>query len=101
SRRRHTRSYGDWSSHVCSSDLEQIVAQIVFNVAPGVEDQRARIGADKSLGDGGSDDQHGIVGHVAQRAAMFDDPHRLANPPGNRSEERRVGKEWKRRVESK
>src|SRR5207248_7230237 len=23
SRRRHTRSYGDWSSDVCSSDLEQ------------------------------------------------------------------------------
>src|SRR5437867_4957291 len=25
SRRRHTRSYGDWSSDVCSSDLELVV----------------------------------------------------------------------------
>src|SRR5438094_1648230 len=25
SRRRHTRSYGDWSSDVCSSDLERAV----------------------------------------------------------------------------
>src|SRR5438094_7283241 len=24
SRRRHTRSYGDWSSDVCSSDLKQL-----------------------------------------------------------------------------
>src|SRR5207248_5453152 len=26
SRRRHTRSYGDWSSDVCSSDLQRMVA---------------------------------------------------------------------------
>src|SRR5207248_4952572 len=26
SRRRHTRSYGDWSSDVCSSDLQQAFA---------------------------------------------------------------------------
>src|SRR5207248_5597445 len=29
SRRRHTRSYGDWSSDVCSSDLEPDVLHIV------------------------------------------------------------------------
>src|SRR5207248_7605153 len=27
SRRRHTRSYGDWSSDVCSSDLRQLPDQ--------------------------------------------------------------------------
>src|SRR5438094_8449866 len=27
SRRRHTRSYGDWSSDVCSSDLKRTVAR--------------------------------------------------------------------------
>src|SRR5207248_7187387 len=26
SRRRHTRSYGDWSSDVCSSDLARVIA---------------------------------------------------------------------------
>src|SRR5438094_4121699 len=29
SRRRHTRSYGDWSSDVCSSDLEGAIAGLV------------------------------------------------------------------------
>src|SRR5207248_5746231 len=29
SRRRHTRSYGDWSSDVCSSDLDQEVGRVV------------------------------------------------------------------------
>src|SRR5207248_4274930 len=27
SRRRHTRSYGDWSSDVCSSDLQPLFAE--------------------------------------------------------------------------
>src|SRR5207248_4763831 len=30
SRRRHTRSYGDWSSDVCSSDLDYFLAQRMF-----------------------------------------------------------------------
>src|SRR5207248_5551913 len=42
-RRRHTRSYGDWSSDVCSSDL---VCKLL-NVCPEVV--RAEIFADASL----------------------------------------------------
>ena len=68
---------------------EQIVAQIVFDVAPGVENQRPRIGAHDSLHDRRGDDQHGVIGHVAERAAVFDDAHRLANPPGNPHDQRR------------
>src|SRR5207248_3790308 len=34
SRRRHTRSYGDWSSDVCSSDLPTPIPA-VFNLSPG------------------------------------------------------------------
>src|SRR5207248_8511476 len=30
SRRRHTRSYGDWSSDVCSSDLTRIIGAIIM-----------------------------------------------------------------------
>src|SRR5207248_5743144 len=30
-RRRHTRSYGDWSSDVCSSDLKAVVIDNAFN----------------------------------------------------------------------
>src|SRR6266705_1001144 len=31
SRRRHTRSYGDWSSDVCSSDLDVMVDSVFVN----------------------------------------------------------------------
>src|SRR5207248_8864632 len=27
--RRHTRSYGDWSSDVCSSDLDELAAELI------------------------------------------------------------------------
>src|SRR5438094_2807646 len=47
SRRRHTRSYGDWSSDVCSSDLGGIVPgdqignrQLDFEVPPELQDRR-------------------------------------------------------------
>src|SRR5437867_8024885 len=30
SRRRHTRSYGDWSSDVCSSDLEETARRLGY-----------------------------------------------------------------------
>src|SRR5207248_8130264 len=45
SRRRHTRSYGDWSSDVCSSDLH--------SARPGVEDggQVDEAGGDCDVGD--------------------------------------------------
>src|SRR5207248_6742300 len=41
SRRRHTRSYGDWSSDVCSSDLLLVtlgllVMSIIALIAPGL-----------------------------------------------------------------
>src|SRR5207248_8921333 len=35
SRRRHTRSYGDWSSDVCSSDLF-VVCTVLFNTSSPV-----------------------------------------------------------------
>src|SRR6266516_6810179 len=33
SRRRHTRSYGDWSSDVCSSDLPELGVELVERAA--------------------------------------------------------------------
>src|SRR5437867_10377723 len=73
SRRRHTRSYGDWSSDVCSSDLVWIGA------APGVALSAAagpflRSGVD-----------------VLKSAGRVTDGRDIAIVP--RSEERRVGKE--------
>src|SRR5207248_4476128 len=40
SRRRHTRSYGDWSSDVCSSDLAQYLRQVAPD-ARGISSQSA------------------------------------------------------------
>src|SRR5437867_5284026 len=65
SRRRHTVSYGDWSSDVCSSDL--LVERR----------QEARVLRDRE----GAGAVHEV--HQAERRG--------------RSEERRVGKEWRSR----
>src|SRR5437879_9613446 len=79
SRRRHTRYIGDWSSDVCSSDLEPDVAE--------------RLGL---LG------QHAArLGQLQQRQEQADQPaaavRRREQRRQRRSEERRVGKEWRSR----
>src|SRR5207248_4686784 len=97
SRRRHTRSYGDWSSDVCSSDLppradrpadsasaapflwREIVLPIITN-RPG-------------RSEGGKLVSH-RVNRTAFRAALSSGKG-WGTPP--RSEERRVGKEWRSR----
>src|SRR5207245_8160409 len=79
SRRRHTRCYRDWSSDVCSSDLEQKIKRAVDRrraelAAFPLELREQRVGFGRLAG---SQDQ-------------------LENPPADRrqrSEERRVGKE--------
>src|SRR5438876_798481 len=69
SRRRHTRWTGDWSSDVCSSDL---------NVAAPAADSRQRRRFEPEHGD------------IAE-------PGRARDAPALRSEERRVGKECRSR----
>src|SRR5438094_8279643 len=69
SRRRHTRSYGDWSSDVCSSDLVETLVRLLDRAA----DERL------DLAGGGA----GVAG--------------LDGQAGVRSEERRVGKECRSR----
>src|SRR5207248_7700252 len=92
SRRRHTRSYGDWSSDVCSSDL------------PGAGQPRLQPGAAVHLLEvdrlqvlvGAALQQVVVVGHHADGddvVVLRDVPE----PAELRSEERRVGKEWRRR----
>src|SRR5207248_4303415 len=71
SRRRHTRSYGDWSSDVCSSDL------------PGVPAQRA-VGGEHQV-------VSGEVIAVVLQAGMIEHAQ-LRSEACRRSEERRVGK---------
>src|SRR5207248_8379743 len=91
SRRRHTRSYGDWSSDVCSSDLQfQGNAIEVFEVTH----EYALAGELQSLRTGIKPDSTCLERLVQAR-------HRVHGPEGSvrdamithRSEERRVGKE--------
>src|SRR6266516_7149498 len=63
SRRRHTRSYGDWSSDVCSSDLDDqgtsassdtVTTGLTVWVAvgPGCQSSAASVQAGRSMGPG-------------------------------------------------
>src|SRR5207248_5612982 len=66
SRRRHTRSYGDWSSDVCSSDLERLR----LHLQRGVELEVNRIEhglADRGAGDDGAVAAHEDGGAAAER----------------------------------
>src|SRR5207249_6648336 len=94
SRRRHTRSKRDWSSDVCSSDLGAPVAMPWADRAPAVlqswlgGQEMANAIADVVFGDA---EPGGRLPTTL--------PLRLEHNPsfGNfpRSEERRVGKEWR------
>src|SRR5206468_8101209 len=90
SRRRHTRSDRDWSSDVCSSDLEPPVLQ---NLQQDVEHVRVRF-----LDFVKKDDGIQMTSHLLGELAAFfiaNVAWRRANQP--RSEERRVGKECRAR----
>src|SRR5699024_11486079 len=74
SRRRHTRSKRDWSSDVCSSDLRAASTRPLWPVV--VATQR--------------------TGYLALSALALDDPEPVGTITlQRRSEERRVGKEWR------
>src|SRR5207248_3952137 len=93
SRRRHTRSYGDWSSDVCSSDLEASQFERIADFAGRVVTHIHKA-------------DHLRLGHLREHTRVetaevtgSDDAdaglHRMI--PRCRSEERRVGKEWRGR----
>src|SRR5688500_20175829 len=82
SRRRHTRLQGDWSSDVCSSDLLQRHAQPLL-------DQDARAVDVLEPGD--------QVAAGGERGGPVREAEGLAERRLGRSEERRVGKEWRSR----
>src|SRR5207245_3779569 len=88
SRRRHTRCYRDWSSDVCSSDLEN----------GGGLRQRLFGGTVRRNGTKGSTSQRTRLLPLLHRSKVYgpigigDIPFALAKPQA-RSEERRVGKE--------
>src|SRR5690606_39468440 len=90
SRRRHTRFSRDWSSDVCSSDLMNFAERNDVRSAKGVK-----------IGMVSPDGRAGMVQHAAQFAEagipfVFDPGQGMPMFNGEeRSEERRVGKEWR------
>src|SRR5256885_7106432 len=86
SRRRHTRLQGDWSSDVCSSDLD-------CRLALGIEEVRVA----SHRGDEGriAVSGNGAEGHHGALEAGVDRLETVA--AWTRSEERRVGKECRSR----
>src|SRR5207248_8929763 len=89
SRRRHTRSYGDWSSDVCSSDLNPLWEYY----APWnfwVRDWREVHEILKPFSN-----VTNVHGHVHQVLYNEIGKMRSIGMLATRSEERRVGKEWR------
>src|SRR5690606_39730667 len=80
SRRRHTRFSRDWSSDVCSSDL--LLGELAVRVHV-VDADAEHLGAGRPH----------LVDRVAERADLLGAAGRVVL----RSEERRVGKEWRAR----
>src|SRR5207248_4165145 len=80
SRRRHTRSYGDWSSDVCSSDLDELPALKEFYAQHQSDSDFMMIGIVRQP----QESTRTIKAYVNDEAMKWT----IA-----RSEERRVGKE--------
>src|SRR5437867_1104447 len=82
SRRRHTRSYGDWSSDVCSSDLPRL-------------SKREKRAAQEKIGEGvaGGRARAGKGVAAERKYALAEVLDQIEEPQAARSEERRVGKE--------
>src|SRR5207248_4064578 len=95
--RRHTSSYGDWSSDVCSSDLLEAYPQHVAAAergGPGAapvarcEQQRAT----KTAGEHRPAGETGAAHTTSTASAKWQAD---GCPCPRRSEERRVGREWR------
>src|SRR5690606_40366859 len=95
SRRRHTRFSRDWSSDVCSSDLPERQVERLREFweticRPNLPFMALPDFLEQSIFDM-NDATREWLGHLNAARAMIDGQH------GFRSEERRVGKEWRQR----
>src|SRR5256885_6291610 len=86
SRRRHTRLQGDWSSDVCSSDLDLVGYRTLHGVIPQLASPRADVANTIRYRR-----RKGAVSVLEQLATD------VTGWPAHRSEERRVGKECRSR----
>src|SRR2546430_3131627 len=88
SRRRHTRFDCDWSSDVCSSDLLRRAYLDVIGLLPTPDETRA------FLANGDLRKRERLIDSLLERGEFVDF---WAMKWGDRSEERRVGKECRSR----
>src|SRR5207248_6456195 len=98
---RHTRSYGDWSSDVCSSDLVGAGGQVPRANALVISVRAALVVLTQE--DGRSINCHALLPQIgtvrsASRHVGNHDRTWRSSMECFRSEERRVGKEWRERV---
>src|SRR5699024_11967334 len=100
SRRRHTRSKRDWSSDVCSSDLEILyddfmkldlrVAEVIYAEKMKNADKLLKLQVDLGTS------KRQIISGIAE----YYEPSALIGKKVIRSEERRVGKECRTQMKS-
>src|ERR1051326_3831108 len=67
---------------------EEIVPNVVFDVASGVEDQRAGESPEDALADAGDGDKGGVIAYVPESAALLDDLDRGPHEPRDPHDER-------------
>ena len=97
SRRRHTRLVSDWSSDVCSSDLEHQVFQVAKEVGLQLTPPAAAL-----LGAAIGTDTRRLYNELEKLKTYWTKPEALPSEAvtalvATRSEERRVGKECRSR----
>src|SRR5207248_5817615 len=93
---RHTRSYGDWSSDVCSSDLHQVreIEEFGRLEVDNPEFLMALVDARHIAGDRGLFERfEAAFHHAGTHAHVVGALNGLIDERYGRSEERRVGKE--------
>src|SRR5206468_8839889 len=95
SRRRHTRSDRDWSSDVCSSDLE--VSNLIRRNGTGNGEARLSVNVEHPGSALLSREVRGQESHFRRNPVPLKSEARLSVNLHQRSEERRVGKESRSR----
>src|SRR5207248_5670111 len=98
---RHTRSYGDWSSDVCSSDLQLIHSFYLVEGKIGIHSVEHRgnaLGHAGGIAKGAHRQARLRPGGLPEGDVDFRESLASDSAVVNRSEERRVGKECRCRV---
>src|SRR5205807_5818565 len=97
----HTRLQGDWSSDVCSSDLENRLKSVIAEVKSSprpvilfIDEAHTIIGAGGQAGQG---DAANLLKPALARGELRTIAATTWAEYKKRSEERRVGKEWRAR----